>query len=263
MNASLKRYVGSSALLAAFIGFLVLFSACAAGYDYFTAGRAKAGEAVWTGAKAGTGIDGFLKGANAKATKSAQNPNPEVLPVARDLNTSFFVNHEKLFSWMVVLGEVLMPIGVLFFLIVKFPGSRFFLMGIAGLAVFMNFLYLSEGVSSTNPPMVFLWLTIIWLAGTMPGAALYYAIDLRRFFGKAPIEAPTVVDATVGQWLFFWTIMLVSGAAAWAMYPFGTYLVVILVSIALMAALSGINTLLANRQRHGAPLVTGRGVTAS
>ena len=71
------------------------------------------------------------------------------------------------------------------------------------------------------------------------------------------------MDATVGQWLFFWTIMLVSGAAAWAMYPFGTYLVVILVSIALMAALSGINTLLANRQRHGAPLVTGRGVTAS
>ena len=76
---------------------------------------------------------------------------------------------------MVVLGEVLMPIGVLFFL-----------MGIAGLAVFMNFLYLSEGVSSTNPPMAFLWLTIIWLVGTMPGAALYYAIDLRRFFGKRP-----------------------------------------------------------------------------
>ncbi len=263
MHTPLKRYVGSSALLAALIGFLVLFSACAAGYDYFTAGRAKASEAVWTGAKAGIGIDGFLKGANAKATKSAQNPNPEVLPVARDLNVSVFSKHEKLFSWMVVLGEILMPIGVLFFLIVKFPGSRFLLMGIAGLAVFVNFLYLSEGVSSTNPPMVFMWLAIIWLVGTMPGAALYYAIDLRRLFGKAPAETPVVVDATAGQWLFFWTILLVTGAAAWAMYDFGTYIAIIVASIAMMATLYGINTLLVNRQRDGTPLALRGSVTVA
>lgn len=249
MQASLKRYFTSTAALSAFIGFLVLFSACAAGWGYFEAGREKAGEAVWTGAKVGAGIDGFLKGANAKATKSAQNPNPEVLPVARDLNTSFFGKHERLFSWMVVLGELLMPVGVLFFLVVKFPGSRFLLMAIAGLALFMNMLYLSEGVSSTNPPMAFMWLTIIWLAATMPGAALHYAIDLRRLFGKAPIEAPTAVNVSGGQWLFFWTIMLVTGAAAWAMYDLGTYLAVILASIALMAALAAINTLLANRRR--------------
>lgn len=263
MQSSLKRYFTSTVALSAFIGFLVLFSACAAGYDYFTAGREKASAAVWTGDKAGAGIDGFLKGANAKATKSAQNPNPEVLPVARDLNVGFFSKHEKFFSWMVVLGEILMPIGVLFFLIVKFPGSRFLLMAIAGLALLMNMLYLSEGVSSTNPPMAFLWLTIIWLAATMPGAALYYAIDVRRLFGKATIEAPAAVDVSAGQWLFFWTIILVSGAAAWAMYPFGTYLVVILASILLMAALYGINTLLANRQRGNVPVSLGKGVTAS
>ncbi len=263
MQSSLKRYFTSTAALSAFIGFLVLFSACAAGWDYFQAGREKASAAVWTGSKAGAGIDGFLKGANAKATKSAQNPNPEVLPVARDLNVSFFGKHETFFSWMVVLGEILMPIGALFFLIVKFPGSRFLLMAIAGLALLMNMLYLSEGVSSTNPPMAFMWLTIIWLAATMPGAALYYAIDVRRLFGKATVEVPTVVAASAGQWLVFGTIMFVSGAAAWAMYPFGTYLVVILVSILLMAALYGINILLANRRRGDVSFTMQKGVTAS
>lgn len=252
MRPALQRYFNSTALLSAFIGFLVLFSACAAGYDYFHAGREKAGEAVWTGAKAGTGIDGFLKGANAKATKSPQNPNPEVLPVARNLNTSFFSKHEKFFSWMVVLGEILMPIGVLFFLIIKFPGSRFLLMGIAGLALFMNMLYLSEGVSSTNPPMAFMWLTIIWLAGTMPSAALYYAIDIRTLFGKRLEQAPAAAVASAGQWLFFWTILLVTGAAAWAMYAYGTYFAVIAVSIVLAAGLYGINRLLANRQQPAA-----------
>jgi len=255
MQSSLKRYFHSTAMLTAFIGFIVLFSACAAGYDYVTAGREKADTAVWTGTKTGVAIDGFLKGANAKATKSATNPNPEVLPVARDLNTGFFSAHEVLFSWLVVLGEIFMPLGVLFFLVFKFPGSRFLLMALAGLAVFMNFLYLSEGVSSTNPPMVFLWLTIIWLAATMPGAALFYAIDLRRFVGKAPVETTETVVASTGQWVFFWTIMLVSGAAAWAMYPFGTYVAIIVVSMILTAALYAINTLLTTkRQRPGLAL---------
>jgi hypothetical protein len=263
MQSLWKRYISSTALLSAFIGFLVLFSACAAGYDYFQAGREKAGEAVWTGNKAGVGIDGFLKAANAKATKSAQNPNPEVLPVVRDLNTSFFGKHEQLFSWLVVLGEILMPLGILLFLVVKFPGSRFLLMAIAGLALFMNMLYLSEGVSSTNPPMAFMWLTIIWLAATMPRAALYYAIDLRRLVGKAPTDAPAIAGASAGQWFFFWTIMLVTGAAAWAMYDFRTYVAVILVSILLAAALYGVNMLLANRRRENALLSMRGNVTAA
>jgi len=255
MQSSVRRSLSSATALAAFIGFLVLFSACAAGFDYVTAGREKAGTPAWTGTQIGAGIDGFLKGANAKATKSATNPNPEVLPVARALNTGFFSHHEMLFSWMVVLGELLLPLGVLLLLVLKFPGSRFLLMALAGLAVFMNFLYLSEGVSSTNPPMVFLWLTIIWLVATMPGAALFYAIDLRCLVGKAPVEARETVVASAGQWVFFWTIMLVSGAAAWAMYPFGTYVAVILVSMILTAALYAINTLLTTkRQRPGLAL---------
>jgi len=71
MQSPSRRYSPATLALSAFIGFIVLFSACAAGYDLFTAGREKAGTAAWTGNKAGSGIDAFLKGANAKATKSA------------------------------------------------------------------------------------------------------------------------------------------------------------------------------------------------
>jgi thiosulfate dehydrogenase [quinone] large subunit len=253
---SLKRSFSSTAALSAFIGFLVIFAACTAGYDYFTAGRAKAGETVWIGDKAGTAIAGFIKGADAKALKSPTNPNPEVLPVAGHLNKSF-IQHTKFFSYLVVLGEILMPIGVLFFLVVKFPASRFLLMGIAGLAVFMNFLYLSEGTSSTNPPMAFMWLAIIWLVALVPSAALFYAIDVRRLFGKT-VEAPKVIEATAGQWLIMATIFLVVLATGWAMYPYGTYVAIIAASALLAAALYAINALLANR-RHGTTInVTAR-----
>ncbi len=248
---SLKRSFSSTAALSAFIGFLVIFAACTAGYEYFTAGRAKAGETVWVGDKAGTAITGFIKGANAKALKSPTNPNPEVLPVAGHLN-KVFIQHTKFFSYLVVLGEILMPIGVLFFLIVKFPGSRFFLMTIAGLAAFMNFLYLSEGTSSTNPPMAFMWLAIIWLVALVPQSALFYAIDVRRLFGKT-IETPKAIEASAGQWLIMATIFLVVLASGWAMYPYGTYVAIIAASALLAAALYAINALLANR-RHGVPL---------
>jgi thiosulfate dehydrogenase (quinone) large subunit len=244
---ALKRFFTSPGILAAFVGFLVLFSACAAGYDYFTAGREKYGADVWTGDKAGTGIAGFIKGAEAKAVKSAQNPNPEVLPAQHRLN-SLYLKHTKLFSYMVVLGEILMPIGVLFFLVVKFPASRFFLMAIAGLATFMNLTYLAEGTSSTNPPMVFLWLSIIWMAGLLPGAALYYAIDVRKLFGKQVAERPATVTPSVGQWLFFAAMLAVTVLAAVLMYPVGEMLVILGVSVAIAAALYGINALLANRK---------------
>lgn len=251
MQSSGKGFFGSTVMLSALVGFIVLFSACAAGYDYFTAGRAKASEAVWTGDKAGTSIAGFIKGAEAKALKSPQNPNPEVLPAQHNLN-SFYLKHTKAFSWMVVLGELLMPIGVLFFLVVKFPTSRFFLMAIAGLAAFMNFTYLAEGTSSTNPPMVFMWLTIIWAAGLIPAGALFYAIDLRRVFGKAPVEAYAAVDLSVGQWLFFAAMLLVTLVAGLLMYAVGTLIVIVVVAAAIAAALYGINIVIAGRQKGSA-----------
>jgi hypothetical protein len=248
---ALKRYVSSPAALSAFIGFLVIFAACTAGYDYFTAGRAKATESAWIGDKAGTAITGFIASADAKALKSPSNPNPEVLPVAGHLN-KYFIRHTKLFSYLVVLGEMLMPLGVLFFLVVKFPTSRFFLIAIAGLAAFINFLYLSEGTSSTNPPMAFMWLAIIWLVALVPDAALSYAIDVRRLFGRS-MAAPRAIEATAGQWLIMVTMFLVVLVTGWAMYPYATYVAIIAASVLLAAALYAINALLANG-RHGAPI---------
>ncbi len=248
---ALKRSFTSATALSAFIGFLVIFAACTAGYDFFTAGRAKAAETVWIGDQAGTAITGFIKSADAKALKSPSNPNPEVLPVAGRLNT-YFIQHTKLFSYLVVLGEILLPLGVLFLLIVKFPASRFFLMAMAGMAAFMNFLYLSEGTSSTNPPMAFMWLAIIWLVALVPNAALCYAIDVRRLFGRS-VAAPNAIEATAGQWLIVATMFLVVLVTGWAMYTYATYVAIIAASVLLAAALSATNALLAHR-RHGAAI---------
>ncbi len=245
---ALKRFFTSPGILAALVGFLVLFSACAAGYDYFTAGREKAEQAAWIGPQAGTSIAGFIKGAEAKAIKSPQNPNPEVLPAQHSLN-ALYMQHTKLFSYLVVLGEILMPIGVLFFLVVKFPASRFFLMAIAGMAAFMNLTYLAEGTSSTNPPMVFMWLSIIWMAGLVPGAALFYAIDVRTLFGKQVEETETTVVPSAGQWVFFAVMLAVTVLAAALMYPMGEVLVILAVAVALAAVLYGINLLLSRKQR--------------
>lgn len=258
MQAAWKRLSSPRMALAALFGFIVIFSATAAGYDYFHAGTEKWGNPAWTGEKAGTGIAGFIKGANAKAAKSKENPNPEVLPAQRAIN-DLYLQQTPLFSWMVVLGELLMPLGILFFLVVKFPASRFFLMFIAGLAAFMNFTFLAEGTSSSNPPMVFMWLTIIWLAGLFPAGALYYAIDLRRLLGKGATEYAGAIEPTAGQWLFAAVMLVITFIAALLMYPFGEALVFLIVSALIAAALFSVNTLLARRttQEVQTPIRTG------
>ncbi len=247
MQTAWKRLSSPRMALAALFGFIVIFSATAAGYDYVNAGREKWGNPAWTGEKAGTGIAGFIKGANAKATKSKENPNPEVLPAQRDVN-EFYLQQTPLFSWMVVLGEILMPLGIAFFLLVKFPASRFFLMLITGLAAFMNFTYLAEGTSSTNPPMVFMWLGIIWMAGLFPAGALFYAIDLRRLAGKGATEYDTTIAPTNGQWLFAVVMLVVTFIAALLMYPLGEVLVFLIVAALIAAALYSVNAVLAERR---------------
>jgi thiosulfate dehydrogenase [quinone] large subunit len=249
----------SQAALGAFIAFILLFSAVMSGYSYFEAGREKAGEAAWTGDKAGVAITGFLTGANAKAVKSEKNPNPEVMPLTRELNERFFADKTKLFSWLVVLGEILMPIGVLGLLIVKFPYSRALLIGVATLAAFMNFLYLSEGVSSTNPPMAFMWLAIIWLAAVMPATALHYAVDLKALLKRGATEYHQVeLDTQLGQWIFFGGVFAVIVAGSLAMFwdELSTFAVLAVVSVALAAGLYELNarlTRLSQRSARVAP----------
>lgn len=236
----MTTFKGSHLVLSAFVAFILLFSAVMAGYGYFDAGREKAGEAAWTGSQAGVAITGFLQGADAKATKSTKNPNPEVFTATRWFNQHIVRDHPKLFSWLVVFGELLMGWGILILLAVKFPYSRLFLIVIATLAAFMNFLYLSEGVSSTNPPMAFMWLTIIWVVAVTPAAGLFFAIDLQQVRGRGETTyAPTPLDASLGQWLFFLAVFAAIVAGSLAMYwdELGTWVVLAVISLALAAGL--------------------------
>lgn len=231
--------------LSAFVAFILLFSVVISGYAYFDSGREKAGEAVWTGSQAGVAIDGFLKGANAKATKSATNPNPEVFSTTHWLNQHLFAKHTKLFSWLVVIGELLMGWAALILLVVKFPWSRMLLIVVATLAAVMNFLYLSEGISSTNPPMAFMWLAIVWVAALAPAAGLFYAIDLKALLGRgATVYRAAPLVANLGTWLFFLAVFAVIVAGSLAMYwgDLGTWIILAVISVVLAAVLYALNT---------------------
>lgn len=240
----MTTFKGSQLVLSAFVAFILLFSAVMAGYEYFDAGRTKASEAAWTGSQAGVAITGFLQGADVKATKSAKNPNPEVFGATRWFNQHVFSDHPKLFSWLVVLGELLMGWGVFLLLVVKFPYSRLLLIVVATLATFMNFLYLSEGVSSTNPPMAFMWLAIIWVVALAPAAGLFFAIDVKKVLGRGETAyATNSLDTSLGQWLFFLAVFAAIVAGSLAMYwdELGTWAVLAAGSVVVAAGLYELN----------------------
>jgi thiosulfate dehydrogenase [quinone] large subunit len=231
--------------LSAFVGFIMLFSALMAGYTFVSAGHEKWGDPAWTGNSAGIAIDGFLKGADAKSIESATNPHPEVSPIAREFNERVFSQHTRLFSWLTVGGELLLPIAVLGLIVVRFRRSRVLLIGVAMLAASLNFLYLTEGDSSANPPMVFMWLTIIWLAVLWPTAALFYAVDLHAPVDPAPARSVDSVDsmeAGVGLWFFLVAVLAIIVAGSLQLYwnDLQTFAALAIGSVALSAALTQI-----------------------
>lgn len=242
----------SPVVLGALIGFIVLFSTLMSGWAYFESGLEKWGTAAWTGDQAGLAVASFLDAATAKATKSPANPRPEVMPLTRWFNEQVFATRTAFFGWLVVLGELLLPIAGLALVVVRFPGSRLLLIAIAALAAFMNFLILSEGISSTNPPMVFMRLAILWLAATVPAAALFYAVDLRARVAGRPSEAVTAMDVSLPQWAFFVIVLVVVVAGALAMYGdvLIQFVVLTLVSLLLAYGLDGLNTRLLDQPRH-------------
>jgi len=236
----------SSAAFAAFVGFIVLFSTLMSGWESFDTGRAKLDDDAWTGAAGRVALTGFLKAADAKALDSAANPNPEVMPVTRALNRMLFAKYPRLCAWLVVLGELLLPSGALALVVVKFPGSRALLVVLAALAAFMNVLSLAEGVSSTNPPMAFMWLAIVWIATLAPAAALSYAVDLKSVLGRGTtLYARGLPAPSLGAWLFFLAVFAVIVAGSLAMYwdRLATFAVLTLASVELAIGLSRLNAL--------------------
>lgn len=247
----------SSRALAALIGFIVLFATATAGYGFVDSAWQKWHDPAWTGHQAGSAITGFLKGAEQKAAKSDKNPHPDVLPATRDVNNAFFKKHAGLFAWMVASGELLLPIGLFILLCLRFPGSRGIALAFAGLAALLNLLYMFEGSSGLNPPMLFMWLTVVWLLATMPSAARFYAIAVRGQ-ANATAERSGRPENSRVQWVFFSIVLLVVGIGAWVMFPARTVAVLILASLAVAGLLRMINGRLLAPARGSRPFATRR-----
>jgi thiosulfate dehydrogenase [quinone] large subunit len=215
MRQHARSQAHSSQMLGALIGLIVLFATITAGYSFVDAAWQKWNDPAWTGHQAGNALAGFIKSADQKAVKSDKNPRPDVLPATRDVNNAFFNAHPRFFAWMIALGELLLPISLLILLCLRFPGSRALALLCAALAALMNLIYMFEGSSGLNPPMLFMWLAVVWLLATAPTAARFYAIDVRN---RATPRADRLENSRI-LWVFYAFVLLVIGVGAWVMYP--------------------------------------------
>jgi len=111
----------------------------------------------WVGQNA---IGGFMKGALGKATGA----HPEVQGWYVDLVNNVFLPNAALFSTLVVLGEVLVGLALIFGIFTKFA---------AGSGAVMNLAFLGAGTSSSNPQMLVMQVAMVF--GGL-GVA-YYGID--------------------------------------------------------------------------------------
>lgn len=223
--------------LSQFAGLIVLFAALSAGKVFVQAGWEKWDDPAWTGDRAGVALKGFLVGANFKATKTEKNPHPDVLTPVNDFNRGVIAQHARLLSWLVVLGELLIPAGVLAVLCLRFPGSRAALIGVAGLAAGLNLLYLHEGSAGLNPPMLLLWLSVVGIALTIPAATQAYAIDLGQLARPPSGPRPAVPPALPWQWLGCTALLIVLTMESLLLHDARTVLLLVVASLGLAGAL--------------------------
>ncbi|MBO2519074.1 MULTISPECIES: DoxX family membrane protein [Limnochorda] len=130
------------------------------GYIWLQSGLHKLTNPAWFGEGAGTAISGFFNGVLAKA--SGENP------VVQGWYASFIENvampNATLFSYLIVLGEVLVGLALIVGVFTTFAA----LMG-----AFMNLNFLLAGTLSSNPMMLAMQAVIVW-AGMAAG---YYGLD--------------------------------------------------------------------------------------
>src|SRR5689334_20825603 len=91
-----------------FTGIAWLLVRLAIGYEWITAGLEKVQSAAWVGDKVPTGIHGFLAGAVAKAG----GEHPAVFGWYADFLKNVAMPNERVFSYMVAYGEVLIGIAL-------------------------------------------------------------------------------------------------------------------------------------------------------
>jgi len=238
--------------LSALIGFIVLFAALSAGLTFVESAWEKVYAPTWLGSQSGVAMNGFLLGAEFKATKTVKNPYPDVMPAIQSINHTFVSGHIRLISWLVLLGEGLVPIALLVTLCISFRGSRQASLVLVALAAAMNLVYMLEGSSGENTPMLFMWLTVLWLLATLPAAALSHSVELRR--GTNPDDNAFVpLDTSMGQWVFFGSILLVIGFGNWLMYPVVTFGMLVVATILLTGALRALARMMTKSEE---PLVS-------
>lgn len=120
------------------------------GYEWLMAGIKKVTSDAWTGKNAGVAVEGFMKGALAKAEEGKDVAGW----YASFLETAVLPN-AKIFSYMVAYGEVLVGLGLILGLL---TGIAAFFGGV------MNASFLFAGTVSTNPLLFILatWLVLAW-----------------------------------------------------------------------------------------------------
>ena len=122
-----------------------------AGYEWIEAGYEKLNSPAWTGAQAGVGLAGFVKGALSKTTGA----NPDVQTWYALFLQHAVLPHAALWSYLVSYGETLVGVALvlgIFTGIAAFFGS------------FMNMNYLLAGAVSTNPILLLIaaFLILAW-----------------------------------------------------------------------------------------------------
>ena len=130
------------------MGWVYLVLRIYVGWEWLQAGYEKVINPVWTGAKAGVALNGFLAGAIAKT--AGEHPSVQWWYAAFLHN--FVQPNAAVFSYMVAYGELLVGLGLIFGL---FTGIAAFF------GAFMNMNYLFAGTVSTNPLLFLIELFII------------------------------------------------------------------------------------------------------
>ena len=130
------------------------------GYEWFMAGIEKFGNPAWTGAKAGSGLAGFVAGALQKTTGT----NPSVFGWYASFLSSIVLPHAAVWSYLITFGEMAVGLGLI---VGCLTGVAAFFGGL------MNANYLLSGTVSTNP-LLFIFATWLVLAWKVAG---YYGID--------------------------------------------------------------------------------------
>lgn len=120
------------------------------GWRWLSSGWGKLGAPAWTGENAGAAVSGYLRGALQRA-----DAGPDVPGWYAWFIENVALPNAAVFSWLVVLGEVLVGVALILGL----------LTGIAAFfGTLMNLSFLFAGTVSSNPLMfvVGTWLVLAW-----------------------------------------------------------------------------------------------------